>query len=246
MKEHNSKKMPKSVIVLFLLAVILLLGSSIGGARAALIIFSEDYTSHMEIYHIGVTLNENGKTVCSRDYAGDNSWTEKSDPLLQSLIPEGESLKLGYAYPEKLTVTNSGDINEYVRLIIRKYWLDEKDQKVTGLFPEQIDLHFTEDGWVKDDGLSTKETTILYYNSMLPPGSTSSAATDTLIIDPSIARIIGTEQEGNVVKTVYEYDHMRFVIEAEVDAVQDHNAEDAIASAWGADVSISGNSLSVN
>ena len=39
-------------------------------------------------------------------------------------------------------------------------------------------------------------------------------------------------------QTSYLYNGYRFFLEAEVDAVQTHNAEDAIKSAWGVDVSI--------
>ena len=38
--------------------------------------------------------------------------------------------------------------------------------------------------------------------------------------------------------TVYEYDGAMFVLEAEVDAVQTHNAADAIRSAWGVEVTL--------
>ena len=36
---------------------------------------------------------------------------------------------------------------------------------------------------------------------------------------------------------------MRLQLEAEVDALQTHNAEDAIRSAWGVDASVSGGTL---
>ena len=38
--------------------------------------------------------------------------------------------------------------------------------------------------------------------------------------------------------SVYDYDGASFVVEAEVDAVQTHNARDAIKSAWGVDVEV--------
>ena len=40
---------------LFLLSVAMLLGSTIGGARAALTYYSETYTSRIQMYYIGVT-----------------------------------------------------------------------------------------------------------------------------------------------------------------------------------------------
>ena len=43
------------------------------------------------------------------------------------------------------------------------------------------------------------------------------------------------------ITTTYEYDGAQFVLEASVDAVQTHNAQSAIKSAWGVDVGISDN-----
>ena len=41
------------------------------------------------------------------------------------------------------------------------------------------------------------------------------------------------ERGAYSIRTDYEYDGLRFVIEAEVDAVQTHNGADAMRSAWG-------------
>ena len=43
------------------------------------------------------------------------------------------------------------------------------------------------------------------------------------------------------ITTVYDYDGYSLQIEAEVDAVQIHNAVDAIKSAWGVDVDVAAN-----
>ena len=53
--------------------------------------------------------------------------------------------------------------------------------------------------------------------------------------------------EGNTIRYVYDYSGYSFTLDAEVDAVQTHNAQDAIKSAWGVDVNISadGQSLSL-
>ena len=40
------------------------------------------------------------------------------------------------------------------------------------------------------------------------------------------------------VTMTYDYDGASFVVEAEVDAVQTHNAQSAIKSAWGVDVEV--------
>ena len=51
---------PVTTIAAFVLAAGLLLFSSVGGARAALTYFSDDYSSDIRLEEIGVTLLENG------------------------------------------------------------------------------------------------------------------------------------------------------------------------------------------
>ena len=53
---------------------------------------------------------------------------------------------------------------------------------------------------------------------------------------------VSQDADGNkTITTVYEYDGYRFNLEAEVDAVQTHNARDAIKSAWGVEVNVADN-----
>lgn len=47
------------------------------------------------------------------------------------------------------------------------------------------------------------------------------------------------------IKTTYDYDGKQFRVEVEVDAVQDHNAEEAILSAWGRNVTVENGKLSL-
>ena len=44
----------------------------------------------------------------------------------------------------------------------------------------------------------------------------------------------------------YDYDGAQFCIEAKVDAVQEHNAEDAVWSAWGKRVTVDNGTLSLD
>ena len=70
---------PKVSVAAFVLAVGLLLFSSIGGARAALTYYSENYSTRVEMFDIGVTLQENGKSLSWRNYdtnASDGTWDE--------------------------------------------------------------------------------------------------------------------------------------------------------------------------
>ena len=51
-------------------------------------------------------------------------------------------------------------------------------------------------------------------------------------------RNVTKKVDGNTIRYTYKYDGYSFHVDAEVDAVQTHNAQEAIKSAWGVDVSV--------
>ena len=115
-----NKKLPLRYLTLFVIAISLLLLSTISGARAALI-KSEEYISKYKMYDIGITLLENNKEVGQRNYVeASRSWFVKNDPLLTN-IPE-DQFEFGKTYDEVYKVRNSGSINEFIRVIVYKYW----------------------------------------------------------------------------------------------------------------------------
>ena len=244
---------PAGTMGAFALAVGLLASSSVGGARADLTYYSETYTSRVQMYDIGVTLLENDKEISWRNYDSrkDNgSWLEEKGVLLENMVPEGEKFKIGVWYPEELKVMNSGTINQYVRVSLYKYWLDENGEKVQTLTPDLIDLELqTDNGWMIDEESSTDERTILYYNRVLETGETSPAFAGRLKIDQSVtAKVTQTTEKtanGSKIITTYDYDGVQFCIEATVDAVQEHNVEDAVWSAWGRKVTVNDGILSL-
>ena len=138
---------------LLALAVVLLLGSTLGSTRAALTYYSDNYVAEITVSQIGVALLENDEKVISRDY-NDNQWNESTNregegaaggALLRNMLPEGEKLALNKEYPERLAVLNSGSIDEYVRVRVYRYWMKEENgtkKKVTTLAPSLIDLNF--------------------------------------------------------------------------------------------------------
>lgn len=244
---------PAGTLGAFALAVGLLALSSVGGARAALTYYSETYTSRVQMYDIGVTLLENDKEVSWRNYDSrrDNgSWLEETGVLLADMVPEGGKFKIGAWYPEELKVRNSGTINQYVRVSLYKYWLDENGEKVQTLKPDLIDLELqTDNGWMVDEESSTDERTILYYNRVLQTGETSPAFAGRLKIDRSVTAKVTQRTEktenGSRIITTYDYDGVQFCLEATVDAVQEHNVEDAVWSAWGRKVTVNNGILSL-
>ena len=138
----------KATPLLFTAAVGLLAASAAGSSRAALTYYSENYTAQIEMYDIGVTLVENGRDVSWRNYTQkDDAWSEYKGEILTDME---ESLQPGKAYPERLCVRNSGNIDIYVRVFLYCYWEDEGGKR-TDLSPDLIRLNLTGNGWVEGE-----------------------------------------------------------------------------------------------
>ena len=248
---------PAITAAAFILAGILLGFSTIGGARAALTYYSETYASQLEMHDIGVSLVENGAYISSRDYdseKSDGTWDENTGILLGKMLEQTNgTLILGRDYKEELSVANTGTIGEYVRVTIYRYWVDAEGNKTMKIDPSAIKLNLVnlagQEGkgcWIEDTDAATRERTVLYYNKLLPTGSATPCFADKIRIDGDMASHIKTSTDENGVTTSeYEYNGCKFILEATVDAVQDHNAEAAILSAWGMNVSVSDNKLSL-
>lgn len=251
---------------LFAVAIALLVFAGVGGAQAALTYVSTEYGAQFGLQNIGITLAENGTPVSWRDFLGTrDDWDQNSnnpeDPtcgiLLDGVTSTGEALMPGRVYDEVLTVRNirnsvdvadeSGEnaIPVYVRAKVQKYWVDDvTGAKRPDLDPALIDLHLLTDGaWVEDTSARTPELAVLYYTPLLDYGAESAPFADTLAISKEVVADVETTVEKSengytTYTTTYTYNDAHFVIHVEVDAVQDHNAVDAIKSAWGVDVTV--------
>ena len=232
-------------VLLLGLSVTLLLLSAVGSTKAALTYYSENYGMEVRVAGIGVTLLENGEAVDTGN--AEPASSEGGGQLLEHLT-EATNGKLlpGYSYQEELSVHNSGEIDSYVRVTLYKSWQEESGEdwvKDTRLSPELIDLRLSEgSGWVVDESASTPERMVLYYTRILPAGAQTPALSDSLRIRPEILREVEQEITGGpgseTIKASYRYDDCWLSLEAEVDAVQTHNAQEAIRSAWGVDVTV--------
>ncbi len=242
-KESSWRKKKYTTLVLLVLAVGLLAFGAVGTTRAALNYISDYYTAQIGMYDIGVTLVENGTDIGWRNYGSNSQWETSSGTLTGQMLADGEKLQPGKPYKEELSVKNSGNIDEYVRVVIRRYWTDA-DGKRTDLSPDLIRLNVPEgNGWALDPNVDTDgERMVLYYTDVLSAGDTSPLFADKLTIDSAIANQVNVTEtkDGNrtIIEAVYEYDGYEFQLEAEVDAVQTHSAAEAIKSAWGVDVAV--------
>ncbi len=233
------KRFNKTTTILLAAAAVLLVTSAVGSTRAALTYYSDNYIAEVNVHEIGVSLLENDKAIIATDYGQ----TDDNEAAYKGKLLTGmDEFSLGKTYQEELAVGNNGSIDSYVRVILTKSWVNEDGKKDTTLDPALIDLHLTGNGWVVDNEASTAERTVLYYTDVLAVGETSSLLTDTIRIDENLStKVYETVTEENGYKTItyeYAYDGYTFFLEAEVDAVQTHNAEEAIKSAWGVDVVI--------
>lgn len=230
---------PASTIILFIAAAGLLLFSAIGGIRAALTYFSETYTEQGYLYNIGVSLREQCQTgdsriVAYRDHIPNtpDQWDEVEGgigKLLDSQYFLGDDPELipGKTYPEEISVENTGNVDEFVRVTIYRYWLrpdgekassfdpDENGVTTQALSPELIDINLINtDLWLKDEKASTDERMVFYYAKMLgrkvnpeqketlevteKVNSESVPLCDSITIDSSIAdKVSQTVEEGD-------------------------------------------------
>ena len=252
------KRFKLQPMLLLAIAAVLLLGSAVGSTQAALIYNTEDaYVADVKVSNIGVSLYENAEKINYRDYIKDGEWNTPASGEAVPLLTSLDNVKIvpGVSYTEDLQVVNSGAIDSYVRVILTKYWADEDGNKVRywnntekealRLDPAYIKLISPEDSdWTKSAD-STEEREIYYYNQVLPVGSKSDRVVSYVKIDPAVSKEVIQTVDGNKYAYEYKYDGYRFVVEAEVQAIQTHNAEDAIKSAWGVDATITEGKLTV-
>lgn len=208
---------------LFGAAVLLLAASVTGSSRAALTYYNENYQADLEMSApIGVTL------TAGEDHAADGTAAPVSTEM-ENLVP-------GKSYPVRLGVENTGEIDAYVRVILRCYWKDENGKR-RDVSPEWIEKGIPE-GWLEAD--STKEQTVLYYRNPVAPG-TKLIMVEDLSVSPEVAKYATWNTDGTT--TTYDYKGLTLVVEAEADAVQTHHAAAAMESAWGRAVTLDGDTI---
>ena len=273
MKIRNTR-LSKRTLALLTATAVLLGSGSYTGTRAALQYFSEDYRGGFKLQHLQVHLLENGDDVCHGAntkytvHRTDGSNPTKQDKYVGNLVEymgysnddhSGNSAAYeigspgkvipGKKYEERIAARNGSDINEYVRLTVKKYWVNSKDnntrKKDTSMDPELIKLSYggkayNSSAWAINSKEHSKESDTYYLRKMLSGGETSADLFDTLQIDASVYDLgdvktttTHTDTNKTVITYEYDYDDFTFYIEADVQAIQTHNVNDAIGSLWG-------------
>ena len=260
-------KLSKRTIALLVAAGLLLSVGTFTGARALPNVISDHYNAHFYLNHLQVHLLENGEDVCGGKNTLDGS-NKITGALATELGYKDDSnlgaVEPGKIYKEEIAARNGKDISQFVRLTVRKYWVETDDKgnvvtttdsagnvvpkKTTKLHPKQIHLMykgkdgFNSDAWFENPNEKTTESSTYYYSSLLAGGADTELLFDQLMIDKKVAE---REDEPEVTKDgnrtiytyVYMYDGYAFYIEADVQAIQAHNAQEAIESQWCQDIS---------
>ncbi len=175
---------------------------------------------------------------------------EKADTNSNKTISDEDKETIIAAIEAETVTTSNLNVYRFLRayneLNNTTYDLDNEKFKVHGdyLLPSSIELNFVNlvgqsDGqqcWIEDTSATTLERSVFYYRYVLGEASTTPNLTDTLTVNYNVTQ--NTLTDGDTTIITYGSDGYYFVVEAEVDAVQDHNAKAAIMSAWGVNVSI--------
>lgn len=224
---------PVATALLFVLAAGLIGFGGINAAAAAPRIISEWYGAEVVLTNIHTAIVENDvvvegeRTLLGKTFADANpslTWSDENSRV--------EGFAPGVTYKEVLKAENvrhdSGTIPQYVRVTVYKSWtLAGTETKLPELDPSLIELNFvTGNGWTIDPAASTDERTVLYYSGIVDPTGRTSEFMDSIYISPEVATLM--DANGNLI-----YQGAECHIKATVDAVQTHNAQDAMTGAWG-------------
>lgn len=234
--KFKGSKLSKRTVALFAAAAILLGTGGTMGTRAALTVQSDPYDKPIVLAELDVSLTENGETV------------DDGGALYASV---GDKIEPGRTYKDTIGVKNSGQADEYVRVIVRKYWTDTEGNEVTkntDLKPEMIELDLA-DGWTEKDG-GSDETKVYYYNTYLSKGEEvtlfNSLKISKDVMEVGKGKTVETDGTKTIYKYTYEYNGYSYNVEAEAQGVQTHSGDEAIKSIWGVDAGDTGITLKAN
>ena len=242
----KKNRISNKTIALVAAALVLFAGGTFAGTRAVLNIFSPEHFLEFET---------DSQLVQIREVHKDGS---TGTNLLSEL---GGKVMPGKVYDEQIRAENiTKDADQYVRIIIRKYWKDNNGKAhsfgdtvngktVTTPDPSMIKLTMANTNlWQRNPLESTVEREVYYYKNIVPVGGVTEALTKEISVDGSVALkyTVADPDENNVIRYSYDYDGYQICLEAEAQSVQTHNAQKAVMSLWGMpNVKVSGGTLTV-
>lgn len=226
--DSSKKRLALGIAAVLLSAALVVLFFLIKDTRANML-FGDGADVQLGLSSVSVQLMENDKAIGEKDQ------------LLSSL--KDKDLEPGYTYDEKIGVKNNGDVSEYARVIVKKYWKDDKGKKITSMSPSLISLSYgkkayNDKDWVENPKEATAEQSVYYHRLPIESGKATENLFDGIKLKPEIAdkyRIIKSE-DGKKLTAEYDYDGAHFTVEATVQSVQSADGANAVKAVWGSNV----------
>lgn len=172
-----------------------------------------------------------------KEIAAANLEEKTNGELLASYI-KNEPAIIGKQYEERLAVKASGASDIYTKVEIYKEWKNEDGSTNQELEPSMLEVNVLDNGWVIDEEKRTAAKITLYYTKPLKVGETSLDFIDSITINPKLKQNVTFNTNNNIITTQRNYEKAHMEIKCKVDAVQTHDAKNAIWSTWGREVEI--------
>ena len=198
-----------------------------------------------EMYSLGISLIENDNVISYRNYNNESNEYDTKEGVLVEQFGITKDFIPGKIYQEKLAAKNTGEIDQYIRVQIYKFWTNKDGEKLRNN-PDLINMNITNDTrWIIDESASTAERTVLLYNEILKKDEVTPNFLESFYVDSSIRNKVHyttrKEGENTIIMTERAFNGINLNIEVKVDAISVHNAQDQIWSAWGIKVETDSN-----
>lgn len=227
--DSSKKRLALGIAAALLSTALVVLFFLIKDTRANML-FGDGADVQLGLSSVSVQLMENDKVM------GDD------DQLLSAL--SDKDMDPGYTYDEKIGVKNNGDVSEYVRVIVKKYWKDDDGKKITSMDPSLISLSYgskayNDKDWIENPKEATAEQSVFYHRLPVESGAKTENLFDGIKLKPEIADKyrIKKSDDGKSITAVYDYNDAHFTVEALVQSVQSAAGADAVKAVWGSNVS---------
>lgn len=241
------KKIVKNPLVILAVGVLIVAASSVGATRAAI-----SYSNKADQVNFSTAkLQVERQEKQGDDYAVVSAEDSLTFPAIAEAMKTNDSDKsndipftVGKKYDENVRVVNTseGGYDEYVRVSVYKYWKDGKN-KDTFLDPKLIDLEVA-NGWYEDKTAETLERKVYYLAKPLAYNESHDFIKSVTIGNEVLTYVKTVDgDKTGVVVDEYQYNGKTFYVEIMVDAVQTHNATDAIRGAWGVHAEVDDNGV---
>lgn len=220
--DSSKKRIALAIAAVCLSAAMVVLLMLIKDTRASLV-YGDGADVDLEMSTLKVQLEENGSIV------------KDGGKLLGQF--KDVSVDPGYTYSEKITAKNAGNVEEYVRIIVKKYWTDGSGKRVD-LDPSLIQFSYgskayNDSRWVMDPSQTTKEQSVYYYRIPLGEGEKTAPLFDGVKIDASIADKFKLSKKDSRITAEYDYNSLKIGTDMTVQGVQTTDGTDAVKSTWG-------------